>query len=57
MVIQRAVDFPDHGLAQPRTADNDDRFQGVPAPAQIAFPVFGWRHNRIQEIGCAVLYG
>jgi hypothetical protein len=41
VVFQREVDFPDHGLAQTRIADNDDRLEGVPALAQIAFLVFG----------------
>jgi hypothetical protein len=57
VVFQRAVDFPDHGLTQPRIADHDDRFEGMPALAQIAFLVFGQWHNRIQEIGSVQLYG
>jgi len=40
VVFQRAVDFPDHGLAQARIADNDNRFEGMSALAQIAFLVF-----------------
>jgi hypothetical protein len=41
VVFQRAVDFPSHGLTQPRIADHDDRFEGMPALAQIAFLVLG----------------
>jgi hypothetical protein len=40
VVFQREVDFPDHGLAQPRIADNDDRFQSMPALAKNAFLIF-----------------
>jgi hypothetical protein len=48
VVFQRTVDFPYHRLAQPRIADNDNRFKGVPAPAQIAFLVLEEWHNFIQ---------
>jgi len=41
VVFQREVDFPDHRLAQPRTADNNNRFEGMSALAQIAFLVLG----------------
>ena len=57
VVFQREVDFPDHRLAQSRSADDDDRFEGMTALAQIAFLFFGEWHYRIQEIGCAPLYG
>jgi hypothetical protein len=41
VVFQREVDFPQYRFAKPRMADDDDRFEGMRALAQIAFLVFG----------------
>jgi len=41
VMFQREVDFPQYRFAKPRIADDDHRFEGMSALAQIAFLVFG----------------
>jgi hypothetical protein len=55
VVLQREVDFPHHRLAQSRATDEDDRFEGVAAPAQVAFEFFTKWHRRIQDSEQALL--